>query len=62
MLDYAWLLLVFPALGTLIFALFGRKLGRRAVSILAPSMVALSFGILLMSFLMQKKTVGNLFL
>jgi NADH-quinone oxidoreductase subunit L len=45
MLDYAWLLLVFPALGTLIFALFGRKLGKRAVSILAPAMVALSFGL-----------------
>jgi NADH-quinone oxidoreductase subunit L len=44
MLDYAWLLLVFPAAGALIFALFGRKLGRRAVSILAPAMVALSFG------------------
>jgi len=39
MLDYAWLLLVFPALGTLVFAFFGRKLGKRAVSVLAPAMV-----------------------
>jgi NADH-quinone oxidoreductase subunit L len=44
MLDYAWLLVVFPALGTLIFTLFGRRLGARVVSIIAPVMVGLSFG------------------
>ena len=51
MLDYAWLLLVFPALGTLVFALFGRKLGKRAVSILAPTMIALSFGVAVWIFI-----------
>ncbi len=45
MLDYAWLMLVFPALGTLIIALFGRRLGKRIVSWLAPGMVLLSFGV-----------------
>jgi NADH-quinone oxidoreductase subunit L len=45
MLEYAWLMLLFPALGTLIIALFGTRLGRRAVSWLAPGVVALSFGV-----------------
>jgi NADH-quinone oxidoreductase subunit L len=43
MLSYAWLMLLFPALGTLIIALFGTRLGRRTISWLAPGMVALSF-------------------
>jgi NADH-quinone oxidoreductase subunit L len=51
MLDYAWLLLVFPALGTLIITFFGRRLGRRAVSVLAPAMVGLSFGIAVWLFI-----------
>jgi NADH-quinone oxidoreductase subunit L len=50
MLDYAWLLLVFPALGVMIFTFFGRRLGKRAVSILAPAMVALSFGVAVWMF------------
>lgn len=45
MLDYAWLMLAFPALGTLIIALFGTRLGKRVVGVLAPAMVALSFGV-----------------
>ena len=39
MLNLAWLMLVFPALGALIMALFGTRLGRRAISWLAPGMV-----------------------
>ncbi len=31
MLDYAWLMLLFPALGTLIIALFGTRLGKRVI-------------------------------
>lgn len=45
MLDYAWLMLAFPALGTLIIALFGTRLGKRVVGVLGPAMVALSFGV-----------------
>ena len=40
MFDYAWLMLLFPALGTLILAFFGTRLGRRVVGWLAPGMVA----------------------
>jgi NADH-quinone oxidoreductase subunit L len=43
MLDYAWLMLVFPALGALVISLFGARLGRRVVGFLAPAMVFLSF-------------------
>jgi NADH-quinone oxidoreductase subunit L len=43
MLDYAWLMLIFPALGTLILAFFGRRIGRRLVGWLACGMVLLSF-------------------
>ncbi len=45
MLDYAWLMLLFPALGTLIIALFGRRLGKGIISWLAPGTVLLSFGV-----------------
>ena len=45
MLDYAWLMLAFPALGTLIISLFGTRLGKRVVGILAPAMVGLSFAV-----------------
>jgi len=45
MLDYAWLILAFPALGALIIAFFGTRLGRRAVGFLAPAMVFLSFAV-----------------
>lgn len=50
MLDYAWLMLLFPALGTLIISLFGTRLGKRAVSILAPAVVFLSFAVAVASF------------
>ena len=50
MLDYAWLMLLFPALGTLIIALFGTRLGKRVISWLAPGMVALSFGVAVWMF------------
>jgi NADH-quinone oxidoreductase subunit L len=43
-------MLLFPALGVLIFTFFGRRLGKRAVSILAPAMVALSFGVAVWMF------------
>jgi len=43
MLDTAWLMLIFPALGTLILAFFGRRIGRRVVGWLACGMVLLSF-------------------
>ncbi|MCU0503237.1 MAG: NADH-quinone oxidoreductase subunit L [Anaerolineae bacterium] len=43
MLDTAWLMLLFPALGTLILAFFGRRIGRRVVGWLACGMVLLSF-------------------
>ncbi len=45
MLDYAWLMLAFPALGTLIISLFGTRLGKRVVGVLAPAMVGLSFAV-----------------
>ncbi len=50
MLDYAWLMLVFPTLGTLIIALFGTRLGKRVVGVLAPAMVFLSFGVAVAMF------------
>ncbi len=50
MLTYAWLMLLFPALGTLVITLFGRKLPRRAISWLAPGMVALSLGVAVWTF------------
>ena len=43
MLDYAWFMLVVPALGALVISLFGTRLGRRVVGFLAPAMVFLSF-------------------
>jgi NADH-quinone oxidoreductase subunit L len=43
MLDYAWLIPLFPLAGVLISALLGRWLGRRIVAALASAMVAASF-------------------
>ncbi|HEX9116243.1 MAG TPA: NADH-quinone oxidoreductase subunit L [Anaerolineae bacterium] len=43
MLTYAWLMLLFPAIGALVISLFGVRLGRRVVSVFAPAMVGLSF-------------------
>ncbi len=45
MLDYAWLMLVFPALGALIISFFGTRLGRKVVGFLAAAMVFLSFAV-----------------
>ncbi len=50
MLDYAWLMLLFPALGTLIIALFGRRLSKGLISWLAPGMVLLSFAVAVSQF------------
>ena len=51
MLDYAWLILAFPALGALVISLFGTRLGRRVVGFLAPAMVFLSFTVALALFI-----------
>ncbi|MGQ9584498.1 MAG: NADH-quinone oxidoreductase subunit L [Anaerolineae bacterium] len=45
MLDYAWLLLLFPLMGVLINAFFGRRIGKRAVSWVACLAVGLSFAV-----------------
>jgi NADH-quinone oxidoreductase subunit L len=50
MLDYAWLMLAFPALGALIISLFGTRLGRRVVGFIAPAMVFLSFAMAVAMF------------
>ncbi|MGC8780342.1 MAG: NADH-quinone oxidoreductase subunit L [Anaerolineae bacterium] len=50
MLDYAWLMLLFPALGTLLIALFGRRLSKGLISWLAPGMVLLSFAVAVSQF------------
>ncbi len=50
MLDYSWLMLLFPALGTLIIAFFGRRLGKGVISWLAPGMVLLSFAVAVSQF------------
>ncbi|MGB9592589.1 MAG: NADH-quinone oxidoreductase subunit L [Anaerolineae bacterium] len=43
MLNYAWLVLLFPLVGVIINAFFGRYLGKRGAGILASAMVGLSF-------------------
>jgi len=43
MLDYVWLIVLFPLLGVLINAFFGYRLGRRAVGTIATVAVAASF-------------------
>jgi NADH-quinone oxidoreductase subunit L len=50
MFEYAWLMLLFPAVGTLLIALFGTRLGKRVISWLAPGMVLLSFGVAVWMF------------
>ncbi|MBM4459541.1 MAG: NADH-quinone oxidoreductase subunit L [Chloroflexi bacterium] len=50
MLDYSWLMLLFPALGTLIIAFLGKRLGKRVISWLAPGMVLLSFAVAVSQF------------
>ena len=43
MLDYAWLVLVFPLVGVIVNAFLGRRLGNRGAGYLASAMVGLSF-------------------
>ncbi len=43
MLDYAWLVLLFPLVGVILNALFGRRLGKRGAGVLASAIVGLSF-------------------
>jgi len=43
MVDYVWLIPVFPAIGFLINGLFGRSLGKKVVSWVGPSAIGLSF-------------------
>jgi NADH-quinone oxidoreductase subunit L len=50
MFQYAWLMLLFPALGTLILAFLGTRLRRRSAGWLASAMVAGSFGVALWLF------------
>lgn len=50
MLDFAWLMLVFPALGTLLIAFLGKRLGKGVISWLAPGMVLLSFAVAVSQF------------
>ncbi|MFQ5813411.1 MAG: NADH-quinone oxidoreductase subunit L [Anaerolineae bacterium] len=49
MLDYVWLVLVFPALGVLINGFFSRRLGRKLVGYLACIAVGLSFVVSLLT-------------
>ena len=50
MLDYSWLMLLFPVLGTLLIAFLGKRLGKGVVSWLAPGMVLLSFAVAVAQF------------
>src|SRR5512136_386154 len=43
MFDYVWLIPLFPAVGFLINGLFGRRLGKKVVSWVGPSVIGLSF-------------------
>jgi NADH-quinone oxidoreductase subunit L len=43
MVDYVWLIPVFPAIGFMINGFFGRSLGKKVVSWVGPSAIGLSF-------------------
>ena len=43
MLDYVWLIPLFPAIGFVINGFFGRRLGKTVVSVVGPSAIGLSF-------------------
>ncbi len=43
MVDYVWLIPLFPAIGFMINGLFGRHLGKKVVSWVGPSVIGLSF-------------------
>ena len=47
MLDYVWLIVLFPLLGVLVNALLGYRLGRRAVGVVAVLAVGLAFAVAL---------------
>jgi len=50
MLEYAWLIPVFPLIGVLVNAIFGRWLGRRVVAIIASLAVGAAFVMALLVF------------
>src|SRR5512139_728521 len=43
MFDYVWLIPLFPAIGFMINGLFGRRLGKKVVSWVGPSVIGISF-------------------
>ena len=43
MLDYVWLIPLFPAIGFLINGFFGKRLGKGVVSVVGPSAIGLAF-------------------
>lgn len=49
--DIAWLLLAFPLLGFVINGLFGRQLGKAAVSVIGPGVILLAFVTAVVAFL-----------
>jgi NADH-quinone oxidoreductase subunit L len=51
MLDYAWLMLLFPALGLLIISFTGTRLRKNVAGWLASAMVALSFAVAVAIFI-----------
>jgi NADH-quinone oxidoreductase subunit L len=63
MFDYVWLIPVFPAIGFLINGLFGRRLGKKVVSWVGPSVIGLSFltSILIFFELIGRPTTQRLF-
>ena len=50
MLEYVWLIPLFPAIGFLINGLFGRSLGKKVVSWVGPSVIGLSFFVSILIF------------
>jgi NADH-quinone oxidoreductase subunit L len=63
MLEYVWLIPLFPAIGFLINGLFGRALGKKVVSWVGPSAIGLSFltSILIFFELIAKPSTERLF-
>ena len=63
MVDYVWLIPVFPAIGFMINGFFGRSLGKKVVSWVGPSAIGLSFltSILIFFELIGKPPAERLF-
>src|SRR5512139_1425697 len=63
MFDYVWLIPLFPAIGFMINGLFGRRLGKKVVSWVGPSVIGLSFltSILIFFELIGKPPTQRLF-